>query len=315
MAANEGPAGEGPADAGGEGALRLTAPGKINLALEVLGKRDDGFHEIDTVITTISLADDVLLRPAEQLTVRFSGRRARDIDEDGELCAAAAEAMAQAVGRPPAVAIEVTKRIPVAAGLAGGSSDAAAVLRGLNRMWELDWPVEGLQEVAAGLGSDVPFFLHGGAARCTGRGERVQPLKDLAPLRLLLLVPPVPPRAGKTARRFGALAHGDFSDGEHSRRLAARIDRGAPPPVRDLVNAFEAVVERTEPELLAHYVRYRAGRGPALHLCGAGPALYLFVTKNARVAALRRDFEATGAEVIEASTLRRAEALAITPGA
>lgn len=295
-----------------EGGLRLTAAAKINLALEILGKRDDGFHEIDTVITTISLADELRLRPAEELTVRFSGRHARDISDEGELCAAAVQAVARATGRPPAVEIEVTKRIPVAAGLAGGSSDAAAVLRGLNELWDLDWSIEELTDVAAEIGSDVPFFLHGGVARCTGRGEVVQPLKELAPLRLLLLVPPVPPRADKTARRFGALVHGDFSDGERSRRLAARLDRGAPPPARDLVNAFEAVVERSEPELLAHYVRYRAGRGPALHLCGAGPALYLLVNKNARVAALRRGFEAAGAEVIEASTLPRAEALAIT---
>ena len=281
----------------------------------MLSKRDDGFHNLDTVMTTISLADEVRLRPAEALSMQFSGRRARDISEDGELCVAAARAMAQASGRAPNVAIEVAKRIPVAAGLAGGSSDAAAVLRGLNQLWGLDWSIEELTDVAASLGSDVPFFLHAGSARCTGRGEIVQPLKDIAPLRLLLLVPPVPPMPDKTVRRFGALAHGDFSDGSRSRKLAARLDRGAPPPVRDLVNVFEAVVERSDPELLAHYVRYRAGRGPALHLCGAGPTIYLFVTKNVKVAALRRDYQATGAEVIEASTLSRADALAITADA
>lgn len=307
------PANDGVAD--GEGGLRLIAPAKINLTLEVLRKRDDGFHDLDTVITTISLADEIRLRPAEALSVQFSGRRAREIDEDGELCAAAVQAMAEASGRAPNVAIEVAKRIPVAAGLAGGSSDAAAVLRGLNQLWDLDWSIEELTDVAARLGSDVPFFLHGGAARCTGRGEIVQALKDISPLRLLLLVPPIPPMADKTARRFGALAHGDFSDGTRSRKLAARLDRGAPPPVRDLVNVFEAVVERTDPELLAHYVRYRTGRRPPLHLCGAGPTLYLFVTKNAKVAALRRDYQASGAEVIEAWTLSRADALAITPDA
>jgi 4-diphosphocytidyl-2-C-methyl-D-erythritol kinase len=305
------PTSEGAPD--GEGGLRLTAPAKINLTLEVLGKRDDGFHNLDTVMTTISLADEVRLRPADALSVQFSGRRARDISENGELCAAAVHAMAQASGRAPDVAIEVAKRIPVAAGLAGGSSDAAAVLRGLNQLWDLDWSIEELTDVAARLGSDVPFFLHGGTARCTGRGEVVHPVKDIAPLRLLLLVPPVPPMPNKTARRFGALAHGDFSDGTRSRKLAARLDRGAPPPVRDLVNVFEAVVERSDPELLAHYVRYRAGRGPALHLCGAGPTLYLFVTKNAKIAALRRDYKATGADVIEASTLSQGDALAITP--
>ena len=208
--------------------------------------------------------------------------------------------------------IEVTKRVPVAAGLGGGASDAAAVLRGLNVLWGLDWPVERLTELAAALGSDVPFFLHGGTARCTGRGEVVAPLRDPPPLPLLLLLPPVEPPPDKTARRYRALTDPDFSRGQHAQRLARSIGRGAPPPARDLVNAFEAVVERSESELVAHYALYRATGGPQLHLCGAGPALYLLVPERARTAELRRDFEAAGARVFETRTLPRAAALAVT---
>ena len=156
------PANDGVAD--GEGGLRLIAPAKINLTLEVLRKRDDGFHDLDTVITTISLADEIRLRPAEALSVQFSGRRAREIDEDGELCAAAVQARAEASGRAPNVAIEVAKRIPVAAGLAGGSSDAAAVLRGLNQLCDLDWSIEELTDRTARLGAHVPVVLPGRAA-------------------------------------------------------------------------------------------------------------------------------------------------------
>src|SRR5690606_14884229 len=126
--------------------------------------------------------------------------------------------------------IEVEKRIPSPAGLGGGSSDAAAVIRGLDRLWGLQWPMPRLEAIAATLGSDVPFFLHGGAARCTGRGETVEPLRDLTSLRLLILVPPLPPAADKTARRYGALHPHDFTSGDRSRRLAARIARRAPPP-------------------------------------------------------------------------------------
>ncbi len=293
--------------------LRLLAPAKVNLVLEILGRREDGYHDLDTVMTTIDLADTVRLRPAPSLDVRLSGRYAGAVgDGERELAAEAARALAAAAGREPGVAIEVVKAIPVAAGLGGGSSDAAAVLRGLDRLWGLDWPLERLSEVAAAIGSDVPFFLHGGTARCRGRGERVEPLRDLRPLRLLVLLPPVPPRADKTASRFAALHPHDFSDGERAKRMAHRMERGAPPPASDLWNAFEAVVERTESELLAHYGAYaREVGGAPLHLAGAGPAVFLLAHERAKVAELRRDLEAAGADVFAVRTLPRAAALSI----
>ena len=296
-------------------ALSLIAPAKVNLVLEVRGRRPDGYHDLDTVLTTIDLADRVRLRPHPALDVRIEGRFASAVAPDGELAAEAARALAEAAGRDPAVAIELTKSIPVAAGLGGGSSDAAAVLRGLDRLWGLGWPVERLGEVAISVGSDVPFFLHGGTARCRGRGEVVEPLRDLRPLRLLLLLPPLPPQPGKTARRFGALHAHDLSDGERSRRMAHRMERGAPPPAADLWNAFETVIERTESELLAHYAAYDAAIGGGrLHLSGAGPAVFLLVHERAKVAELRRDLEGAGAEVFAARTLPRAEVLAVEVG-
>ncbi|MDP6605301.1 MAG: 4-(cytidine 5'-diphospho)-2-C-methyl-D-erythritol kinase [Dehalococcoidia bacterium] len=279
------PTSTGGTEAGQARTLRLFAPAKINLALEVIGRRDDDFHDLDTVMTTLALGDEVRLGPCDGLDVRFSGRHAAGVGAD-DLCTRAALALARAAGRISNVTIEVTKRIPVAAGLGGGSSDAAAVLRGLNKLWGLDWPLERLTGIAAELGSDVPFFLYGGTARCTGRGEMVEPLRDMRPLQLLLLQPPVP--------------------------LAASLARHAPPPSRDLVNTFEAVIERSDPELLMHYVSYRAAGVPQLHLCGAGPTLYVLVSKRAQLAALHRGFEAAGAEVIETATLPRDEATAVT---
>ena len=298
------------------GGLRLLAPAKLNLVLEILGRRADGYHDLDTVMTTIDLADAVRLRPASGLEVRLRGRFADAVasggDGERELAAEAARALAAAAGREPDVAIEVVKAIPVAAGLGGGSSDAAAVLRGLDRLWGLGWSIERLSEVAAAIGSDVPFFLHGGTARCRGRGERVEPLRDLRPLRLLVLLPPVPPRADKTARRFAAVHAHDLSDGGRSKRMAHRVARDAPPPASDLWNAFEAVVERTESELLAHYGAYaRVVGGAPLHLTGAGPAVFLLAHERAKVAELRRDLAAAGAEVFATRTLPRAAALAI----
>jgi 4-diphosphocytidyl-2-C-methyl-D-erythritol kinase len=295
-------------------AVLAIAPAKINLALEILGRRDDGYHELETVITTIALADHVTVRPAAALQVTFAGPGAVAIASDVDLAGSAARALAAAAGRAPEVAIEIEKRIPVAAGLGGGAADAAATLRALDRLWTLGWPVARLAAVGAQVGSDVPALLHGGVTHCRGRGELVEPLRDLRPLRLLVIVPPVPVQAGKTARRFAAVEPRDWSGGDRARRLAHRVARGAPPPAADLVNAFEAVVERTAPELVAHYARYaQLAGGGRLHLCGAGPAAYLFVREDARVAELRRELEATGAQVFATATLGRTAATVLEP--
>ena len=291
--------------------LRVLAPAKLNLSLEITGKRGDGYHKIDTVMTTLDLADRVTLHPASELSVTLSGEFARGIDAADDLSGRAARALAEAAEREPDVAIAVKKNIPSPAGLGGGSSDAAAVLRGLNRLWNLGWSTERLADVGATVGSDVPFFVHGGTAHCTGRGEIVEPLRDLTPGRALVLLPPVPIAAGKTARLYGALHSHDFTDGDRPQRLARRIARGAPPPTNDLVNAFEKVVERTEPELVAHYAMYSGAGAPRLHLCGAGPAVYLWVREAAKTSELRRDFEQVGATVFEVRTLSREESLAM----
>lgn len=296
-------------------AVETLAPAKLNLVLEVMGRREDGYHELDTVMTTIDLADTVRVSDAPELEVVLSGPGVEQIPVDNELASGAARALADAAGREPQARIEITKRLPVSAGLGGGSSDAAAVLRALNRLWDLDWPVERLEPLAAALGSDVPFFLHGGVARCTGRGERVEPLRDMKPLQLLVLQPSAPQRPGKTARRFGALRASDFSDGKHARRAAHRLARGAPAPVGDLVNTFEAVIERTDSELVAEYAAFhvalRGGVTPRLHLTGAGPCVFLLVGERARVTELRRELEGAGARVYAARTLPRAQAIAL----
>ena len=297
-----------------ENGLRLIAPAKINLALEILRKRSDGFHEIATVMTTLDLADRVSIWPRPEgagLEVALIGTYAEGIDPAEDLAGRAATQMAETLGRSPDVRIEVEKRIPSPGGLGGGSSDAAAVLRGLTRLWEVDWQPGRLEALAARLGSDVPFFLQGGTAFCSGRGEVVDPLKDLRPMRMLLLIPPVPQRTSKTAFRYASLHPHDFTDGHRTHRLAQRIARNAPPPAADLINTFEAVVERSEPELIAHYAKYHAAGAPRLHLCGSGPAVFMLVLDGAKLQELRKGFRTEGATVIEAHTTSRAAALAV----
>lgn len=156
------------------GTVTVRAPGKINLYLAVGELREDGFHELTTVFHAVSLVDQVTLRNADVLSLEITGEGADLLPTDGRnLAWQAAELMAEHVGRAPDVSISVEKSIPVAGGMAGGSADAAAVLVGMNALWELHLPRRDLRMLAARLGSDVPFALHGGTALGTGRGEEL----------------------------------------------------------------------------------------------------------------------------------------------
>ncbi len=155
--------------------LVLAAPAKVNLFLHVTGRRADGYHLLESVFACIDLADTV------SLVARDDGAvvRANDVagvPEDVDLAVRAARALQSASGAQQGVAITVDKRIPQGAGLGGGSSDAASVLLGLNRLWALDWPRERLAELGATLGADVPFFVGAEPAVVRGIGERVAPL-------------------------------------------------------------------------------------------------------------------------------------------
>ncbi|MGI9123538.1 MAG: 4-(cytidine 5'-diphospho)-2-C-methyl-D-erythritol kinase [Mycobacterium sp.] len=156
------------------GSVTVRVPGKVNLFLGVGDLRPDGYHELTTVFHAVSLSDDVTVRTADLLSVQMIGEGAREIPVDKRnLAWQAAELMAEHVGRAPDVEIIIEKSIPAAGGMAGGSADAAAVLVGMNELWELGVPRRDLHAMAAELGSDVPFALHGGTALGTGRGEEL----------------------------------------------------------------------------------------------------------------------------------------------
>jgi 4-diphosphocytidyl-2-C-methyl-D-erythritol kinase len=156
------------------GSVTVRVPGKVNLYLDVGDRRADGYHELTTVFHAVSLLDEVTVSTADMLTLEVSGEGADSVPvDDRNLAWRAAELLADHVGRAPDVAISIDKTIPVAGGMAGGSADAAAVLVAMNTLWELGVPRRDLHALAAQLGSDVPFALHGGTALGTGRGEEL----------------------------------------------------------------------------------------------------------------------------------------------
>ena len=233
--------------------LVLRAAAKVNLALEVLGRRDDGYHEIATVMQAVDLSDRLVLEDADVLELRTT---APDVPTDGtNLALKAALTLREMAGSSRGTRITLEKRIPVAAGLGGGSTDAAAVLVGLNRLWGLRWPKARLAEVAVRLGMDVPFFLHGGAALATGRGEQLEPLSSWA-LALVLVNPSV---AASTAEIYGGVVPAMYSDGGRAGRMAVALRSRQPSRVAaTLGNTLERVaaaryreVEQMEAALLA----------------------------------------------------------------
>ncbi len=175
--------------------MKIEAHAKINLTLEVLGVRPDGYHDLRSVVVPVPLHDDVTLAPAADIAVDMPG----DLPQEKNLAWKAAQTLRRATGCTKGVRIVIEKRIPTGAGLGGGSSDAAAVLNGLNDLWELGLPKSRLCELAAEVGSDVPALTLGGPVLMEGRGERVTPLAE-SPLadfplpdlsHLVLRTPPV----------------------------------------------------------------------------------------------------------------------------
>lgn len=171
-----------------QGRVNVDAPAKLNLFLEVLGKRPDGFHELATLMVAIDLCDEITVSPGDELSLVC------DVPEltvgPDNLVLKAARKLQQVTGRTDGAAIRLTKRVPWAAGLGGGSSDAAATLMALNELWQLGLPRTELARIAGELGSDVPFFLFEPAAWCTGRGEIVTPVPLRGEWNFVLLKPP-----------------------------------------------------------------------------------------------------------------------------
>jgi len=170
--------------------MQVLAPAKINLSLKILGRRSDGFHEIDTFIAPITLCDKLEIGKSDSSNgVRFSCDDPSVPQRDDNLVVRAAKSFFASTKLKPAVCIELKKRIPNGAGLGGGSSDAASTLLALNELFDTKLPREALAKMAEATGSDVPFFIFQSAALCKGRGELVNPTKLRKQLSILLLKP------------------------------------------------------------------------------------------------------------------------------
>ncbi len=253
--------------------LEIEAFAKLNLTFEVLGRRGDGYHEVKTILQTIDLADRLEFEHSSTLSLDCDFP---ELMGESNLVWQAASLLAKAKGIQPRVAIRLHKRVPMAMGLGGGSSDAAATLRALDRLWGPRCTQEELAELASQIGSDVAFFLWGGTALAEGRGERMSPLPALPPTKLTLVFPDLE-IPNKTRTMYSRLTPANYSDGGVTSRML-QVLSGRPFSAQSLrgciYNAFQDIADWRFPELARMRRDTLAQGGPHLHLCGAGPAMF-----------------------------------------
>jgi 4-diphosphocytidyl-2-C-methyl-D-erythritol kinase len=254
--------------------LTVRARAKVNLGLEVLSRRADGYHALSTLLTAVDLADRVTIeitgRDRDAAPISLSCDTPGVPPGPDNLAWRAADAMRREAGDAPPVRIHLAKAIPVAAGLGGGSADAAAVVAGLDRLWGVRLTSARRQALATGLGMDVPFFLGSGAALGTGRGERLAPAPTLAPLPLVLVNPGFPLA---TRDVYGQLRAGDFTDGRAVRALAAALAEPPRAVAARLVNGLEAGAARLWPGLAAVKAALLDAGALGAVMSGSGPTV------------------------------------------
>lgn len=288
---------------------------KINLTLDVFSKRADGYHGIASVLQAISLCDILEILPTSEPGIRFTCEApdAPDVPSDAtNLVVRAARAALDARGVETGLSLHLQKRVPSQAGMGGGSSDAAATLRGVNRLLDLGIEEEELRKLAAGLGSDVPFFLVGGTAVARGRGEILTPLPDAAPFWLTVVKPDVSVSTGWAYNALDSLPDRQSHRGTKRMEEALRQnDSGRVTAFQ--CNDFELPVFDHYPTLSWVHDELRMAGALTAHLCGSGAALYGVAESEAAAHRIADRMRRKYAQVSVARTLTRAETLGTEP--
>ncbi|MEK4496322.1 4-(cytidine 5'-diphospho)-2-C-methyl-D-erythritol kinase [Ureibacillus sp. FSL W8-0352] len=260
--------------------LYIKAPAKINLTLDVLYKRPDQYHEVEMVMTTVDLADRIGLELRNDGKIVIHSSSGIVPEDDRNLAYQAAILLTNTYNVHEGATITIHKEIPVAAGLAGGSSDAAATLRGLNQLWNLNLSIDTLAELGANIGSDVPFCVYGGTALATGRGEKIQPLP--APPSCWVIL--AKPRIGvSTAKIYEGLNLENIEHPNTKQMMTALENKDYSLMCKSLGNVLESVTCSLYPEVaVIKNQMIRFGVDAAL-MSGSGPTVFGFVDSESRL--------------------------------
>lgn len=274
--------------------LTVLAPAKINLTLEVLAQKQNGFHEIRSVIQTINLCDTLQFTEGDDTEIKcdFEGWIA-----ERSLLQKAVSLLRAETGCSRGATITLSKRIPLLSGLGGDSSDAAATLRGLNAIWKLGLSPLELESCARRLGSDVTYFLYRGTALLQGQGEVVAPLPPLPAMWVVLLVPPLPRTYGKTGQLYASLESGHFTKGQATEELLAVLTSGgATAGSLPLFNVFDSVAAGVYTGLDKYQEQFLGTGAWEVHLAGSGPSLFTLLEDKTQAEAIYRHLQEAGLE-------------------
>ncbi len=265
--------------------MRITACGKINWTLDILSQREDGYHLMDMLMQSVTLADEITLAEADAITLTTGGEPLLPANER-HLALRAARALAEATGCQKGAAIHVEKRIPVGAGMGGGSADAAGVLIGLNRLWQTGLSPAALEAIGLTLGADVPFCLRGGLTRTTGIGEMMQPLPCARTYPLVVCQP----CEGLSTKEIFQAYHGKgVSRRPDTENAAKALTLGASDALGKLLyNVMQPVSEARRPDIAQAIHALKEQGAIAALMTGSGSAVFgVFETVQAADAAYR----------------------------
>lgn len=253
---------------------------KINLTLDVLYKRPDRFHEVNMVMQTVDLSDLIWIEETEGSDIVVESTVSHIPLDSRNLVAVATRVFQEYSGITKSVRIKIDKNIPVAAGLGGGSSDAAAVLRALNRLWGTGYSVEQLASIGASIGSDVPFCVYGGAAIASGRGEKIERVFHNLKAWVVLVRPPV---FVSTADIYQSLLAEDFASQIHSGPMVeALVNSSLDEVVERICNDLAPKTFALYPEVPDMLARFENVANSPVFMSGSGPTLFaLFRTHSA----------------------------------
>lgn len=260
-------------------ALFEKAPAKINLSLDVLSKRNDGYHNVEMVMTTIDLADRIELYTLKENRIEISLESRYVPSDERNLAYKAAALFKSHYGILSGVRINIYKSIPVSAGLGGGSADAAAVLRGLNRLWSLNIRTRELADLADALGSDVPFCVHGGTAVARGRGERIKKLPAPPSCWVVLAKPDI---GVSTRTIFQSVRLDRLSHPDSSAIIEALYERNFAKLSDNLGNSLEEITSALHPEVSHIKEKMRQNGASAVLMSGSGPTVYGLVQQESK---------------------------------
>ena len=260
--------------------LYVKAPAKINLTLDVLYKRPDNYHEVEMIMTTVDLSDRIGLESREDGIIEiFSADRFVPNDQRN-FAFQAAQLLKDTYGIKEGVSISIEKEIPIAAGLAGGSSDAAATLKGLNELWNLGLTIDELAELGSKIGSDVPFCVYGGTALATGRGEKIKEIPAPPACWVVLAKPNI---GVSTAEVYGGLKV-DEIEHPNTQKMIEAIETGDYELLCQSVgNVLESVTFKLHPEVVMIKEQMKRFGVDAVLMSGSGPTVFGLVENEARV--------------------------------